>query len=499
MNNYKFSSVIVGSGLAGLTSALQLANNNIKVALICEKILSVSASMYAQGGIAAVISKEDNIKLHVKDTLIASANLAEEKIVTNIIKNSSNAIKWLESQGVIFDKKDNDYDLHLEGGHSKHRVLHIKDYSGKGIQQQLIKKVLENKNITIFENLYAFKILKKNNKCIGIKCYSKPKNKIYNFYSQNTILATGGASGIYKNSTNAHKFTGSAMSLAYQAGCNLKNLEFTQFHPTCFFKKNGQPLLISEALRGAGAKLESENGDRFMENIHPRKDLAPRDIVARAIYETMQNTSSQVYLNATILDSQKLKEEFPFIYQNLYKNGIDATKQRIPISPAAHYSCGGIIVDENAKTKLQNLYAVGECTYSGLHGANRLASNSLLECVVYALFATKNIINNINNLNIDIPNIKEIQIVNSSINIEKLTKDIRDITWNYLGITRNLKNILIAKEKISTIELEIKQRITNQNTFNYELDILLKLIDLVKLTIDSTYNRKESIGGHFII
>ena len=495
----KYDIVIVGGGLAGIVSAIELAEHDFKVAILDKQNYRKTASFYAQGGIAAIVSEDDSIDLHVNDTNLASGNVADLESVYKVVSNSPKAIKWLERHGVVFDRtKDNKYSLHLEGGHSKHRILHIKDYTGKAILSSLYKTASENSNITILDNYSAFELITNYDYCNGLNAYNHYTQQVDNFEANNIILASGGASGIYKYVTSATAGRGDIMAMAYEAGCELQNLEFTQFHPTCFFCDDSRPLLISEAIRGSGAVLERENGKKIMEGVHPQRDLAPRDIVARQIYLNMQK-GHDIYLNATHLSASQWENAFPYIYNKLIKNNIDPSRDRIPISPAAHYSCGGIRFDNNSQTSIKNLYAVGEVSCTGLHGSNRLASNSLLECIVYGLASSKEIISNKDSLTnvVKSDNVK-IEIFKKEADFDHDIAQVRQIMWDYVGLVRTQKKLIKAKDLLLKMQKETIQDNTTK-TFNYELDSFKKLLLLAQLTVDSAIRQKQSIGSHYIL
>ncbi|MCL4127170.1 UNVERIFIED_CONTAM: hypothetical protein GTU68_008945 [Idotea baltica] len=488
--------VIVGGGLAGVVSAIELAKNNFDVALISDEDYQQSASYYAQGGIAAQINVNDTPENHIDDTLIASANIADIKSVSHVVENSRNAIHWLEENGVVFDKDDTgEYSLHLEGGHSLQRILHIKDHTGKAIIDSLYNTLNKYENIKIYNHCKVFKLIKdnQNNRCIGLYSYIG-SNEIVAFKSSNIILATGGAAGIYKYATKTNPSTGTGMVMAYDIGCELENLEFMQFHPTCFFDKNHEPLLISEAVRGSGAILQRECGLAVMREVHPQKDLAPRDIVARQIYANMQR-GHDVFLNATHLSGSQWQDKFPSIYKKLLENGIDPTNQPIPISPAAHYSCGGIKVDLRSQTKVTGLYAVGEVSCTGLHGSNRLASNSLLECLVYGLSAAKDIcVKDQQNIDHDI---KALKAFKSDVDIKEYTAVIKQLMWDNVGLVRNANKLKQAKEKLREICATLPPEIVSDK-YDLNLEKVKKLMLLAELTIDNAILRKQSVGSHFI-
>ena len=494
----KYDTVIVGGGLAGIVSAIELAEAGLKVAVLDRQNYRKTASFYAQGGIAAIVSEDDSIDLHVNDTNLASGKAADLESVYKVVSNSPKAIEWLEQHGVVFDRtENNEYSLHLEGGHSRHRILHIKDYTGKAVLSSLYKRASEIDNITILYNYSAFELMTTSSTCNGLYIYNHSTSQIESFEAENIILASGGASGIYKYVTSATAGIGDIMAMAYEAGCELDNLEFTQFHPTCFFCDDNRPLLISEAIRGSGAVLERYNGKKIMENIHPQRDLAPRDIVARQIYLNMQN-GHDIYLNATHLSADQWENAFPYIYQKLLNNNIDPSKDRIIISPAAHYSCGGIKVDSNSQTSINNLYAVGEVSCTGLHGSNRLASNSLLECIVYGLASSNDIISNFNSARsvVKFENV-EFKIVKDEIDYSEYIAQVRQIMWDYVGLVRSEKRLLRAKDLLFKIQ---KETIQNHiaKIFNYEFDSFKKLLLLAQFTVDSAIRQKQSIGSHYI-
>lgn len=489
----KHDIVIVGGGLAGVVAAIELAENGLDVAIIYDQKVNFSASSYAQGGIAAIISNEDNVDSHVQDTYIASGKLANIDSIKQVVESSNASIKWLEQHGVEFDRKENgEYSLHLEGGHSLARILHIKDYTGRAIISKLYEKLKNYENIVVYPEHEAFKLIKKDDKCVGLYVYSKSYNVI-KFLAKKVILATGGASGLYKYVTNATAGTGSAMVMAYDIGCQLENLEFTQFHPTCFFGKKGEPILISEAIRGSGAVLETEKGTRIMKNIHEKQDLAPRDIVARQIYINMQ-IGREVYLNATHLSAYQWQQKFPYIYDKLMENNINPAVDRIPVSPAAHYSCGGIKVDKHSKTDVDNLYAVGEVSCTGLHGANRLASNSLLECIVYALESSNHILDNLKDDFID--DDQKLALYQSTTNYAKKIAQVRQLMWDNVGLVRKHSELVEAYQIIQELEKSVEN--DNLDSDDYKLQEYLKVIRFAKLTIQSALARKESIGSHFL-
>ena len=401
--------LIIGSGIAGLSLALKLSELG-KVIVITKKQKAESNTNYAQGGIAAVLSKEDDFKLHIYDTLDCGAGLCNEKAVRKIVKEGPESINELVELGVKFTKEKGKFKLGKEGGHSKNRIVHSKDLTGKEIESALLEKVSKDKNIEVFEYYFAIDLLNEKNIrkdrkniikpetasqsktssiCFGVYALNVKTNKVEKIVSKKTILASGGMGQVYLHTTNPAIATGDGFAMGYRAGCEIANMEFVQFHPTSLYESavddNSHAFLISEAVRGAGAVLRLKNGEQFMLRYDKRNSLAPRDIVARAIDNELKKSGDLfVYLDLSPIGAKKIKKEFPNIFEGCIKFGIDITKEMIPVVPAAHYACGGIKTDLNGKTCLKNLYACGEVTMTGVHGANRLASNSLLEAVVFS-------------------------------------------------------------------------------------------------------------------
>ena len=412
-----FDTLIIGSGLAGLTMALQIADTK-HVCIVSKREVSDSASNWAQGGIAAVLNSEvsnkDSIEEHIQDTLIAGAGLCDAEITRLVATNAREAVEWLVGQGVEFTREADNSGYHLtrEGGHSQRRIVHVADATGNAVQKTLAQKVREHANITLLENHIAVDLLtsKKiasqivnqltaqnhdsNNHCLGAYVLDNHTGKVITITAQQTVLATGGAGKVYLYTTNPDVSTGDGIAMAWRAGCRVANMEFIQFHPTCLFHPHAKSFLISEAVRGEGGLLRLPDGTRFMPEHDPREELAPRDVVARAIdFEMKKRGLDCVYLDITDKPLAFIKEHFPNIYARCLELGIDISKQPIPVVPAAHYTCGGVMVDAQGRTDIQNLYAIGETACTGLHGANRLASNSLLECMVFGRAAASDILN----------------------------------------------------------------------------------------------------------
>ncbi|PLX26149.1 L-aspartate oxidase [Candidatus Parcubacteria bacterium] len=393
-----FDFLVIGSGIAGLNFALQ-ASEYGTVAIVTKKELMESNSNYAQGGIAAVLDKMDSFDKHIEDTMKAGCHLNDKEAVEIMIKEAPNQIKRLIDVGVGFSKKQDELCLSKEGGHSERRIAHAHDTTGKEIERALIHQVRHHKRITIFESHVAFKLAESKDaidrvstprQCIGAFVLDTDNNKILNFSAKATILATGGAGQVYERNSNPKIATGDGVAMAYKARAEIKDMEFIQFHPTALNKKGAPSLLISETVRGEGGVLVNSKGEQFMKNYHELKDLAPRDIVARAILEEMKHGT--VYLDIRHKGSAYIKKRFPYLYENLWWHDIKMDKDLIPISPAAHFICGGIHTDLDGRTNIPGLFAFGEVAHTGVHGANRLASNSLLECMVFsgrAVDATK--------------------------------------------------------------------------------------------------------------
>ena len=504
-----FDILIIGAGLAGLATALKF-NEKIKVAIISKKTIDISSSHWAQGGVAGVINNNDRFELHEADTLNAGAGLCEKKVVQHVVKHSADAIDWLIEQGVNFTKNKDKESLHLtkEGGHSKSRIAHVHDFTGKAIQETLIKKIKTKKNITLFEEHSAVDLitstkikLKKNiNKCLGAYVLNNKTNKVITFAAKKVILASGGVSKAYLYTTNPPVSTGDGIAMAWRAGCKVKNMEFIQFHPTCLYHPMEKSFLISETLRGEGGILKLPNGQKFMHKYHERADLAPRDIVARAIDSEMkQHGLEHVYLDISMKDSEFIKDRFPNIYRHCKELNIDITKESIPVVPAAHYTCGGVATDLNALTSLEGLYAIGEAACTGLHGANRLASNSLLECLVFSSNAVSHIEKGLKNItHTKLPSWDESKVCNpeESVMILQVWNEMRRFMWNYVGIVRSNQRLHRASLRIEILKNEVQHFYKN---FHISSDLieLRNLLQVSELIILSALKRKESRGLHY--
>lgn len=511
MKHSEYSAVIVGSGASGLFASLKLASQielPDGILIITKSSLGESNSKFAQGGIVGVLHENtgDSTKKHTADTLKAGAGLSEEKITKYISEMSDNVIKDLTNYGVSFDKDTSGkLNFTLEAAHSFKRILHIGgDATGKGIVDALSRKVLENANITVMENSLAVELLiNAQNECKGLILYNSLTGEHEIAYSSATILATGGVGQIYKYTTNPDGATGDGIDLAYNAGAELRDMEFIQFHPTALALSptNKDRFLISEAVRGEGAKLINNSGKEFMAKYHDKRELAPRDIVTRAIYNEMKlSHSDNMFLNASIIDKSKLLMRFPTITDFCKINGIDITKKPIPVAPAAHYTMGGIKADVNGKTSIYGLYAIGEVSSTGLHGANRLASNSLLECVVsayeladYLSFANLETPKKIDKKIMDIIESYSDPIEDKEFDINNLKSELKEIMWNKVGIIRNEKDLNEALQIIQKLKKEYRKSRKCLNTAEYEYRNMLTVSEIVT---KSAIARKESRGAH---
>ena len=510
MPNTYFDTLIIGSGLAGLTLALNLAQSK-KVAIITKQALLDGASGWAQGGIAAALSENDSTEAHIRDTLNAGAGLCNEEVTRSVLESGPQAIQWLIEQGVPFtrDQKNNTgYHLTREGGHSVRRVIHAADTTGQAVQETLGEKVLNHKNIFILEYHIAIDLItskklghtdSNKNCCYGAYALNNQSGKVSTISAQNTVLATGGAGKVYLYTTNPDTATGDGIAMGWRAGCHIANMEFIQFHPTCLYHPHAKSFLITEAVRGEGGILKLPGGKRFMPLHDERAELAPRDIVARAIdFEMKKRGLDCVYLDISHKPAIFLKKHFPFIYTRCLELGIDITQQPIPVVPAAHYTCGGIVSNLNGKTNIDNLYAIGETTHTGLHGANRLASNSLLECLIFGQAAAKDILNQTSIPDIELPQWDESRVshADEEVIISHNWDELRRFMWNYVGIVRTNKRLQRAQHRIKLLHEEISEYYANFRVTSDLLE-LRNLVDTADLIVQSAMLRHESRGLHF--
>jgi L-aspartate oxidase len=512
---HKSDVLIIGSGAAGLTCALHLSDH-FNIHLLCKGKLSEAATFYAQGGIAAVLDSQDSVESHVEDTLIAGAGLCNKQTVQHTVENSKQAIEWLIERGVSFSLEEtaqassSDYHLTREGGHSHRRIIHAADATGKAVQNTLSDAVSNHPNIKLFENYNAIDlvtthtlgIIGETNQCRGAYALNRTTGKVESFNAKFVVLATGGASKVYLYTSNPDISSGDGIAMAWRAGCRVANLEFNQFHPTCLFHSKAHSFLITEALRGEGALLKLPNGERFMPQFDERAELAPRDIVARAIdHEIKRLGVDCVYLDISHKDPEFVRTHFPTIYKRLLDLNIDITKEPIPVVPAAHYTCGGVVVDRESSTDLKNLYAIGEVAFTGLHGANRMASNSLLECLVYAKTAAENILAQKDlpsSSAVVIPDWDESQVSDSDeeVVVSHNWHELRHLMWNYVGIVRTTKRLERAQRRIQLLKQEVIDYYSNFKVTSDLLE-LRNLITVAELIIECAMRRKESRGLHY--
>ncbi|GFO63598.1 L-aspartate oxidase [Geomonas paludis] len=504
--------LVIGSGIAGLSFALQAAAHG-KVAVVTKRDISESATNYAQGGIATVSSEEDTFDAHVQDTLVAGAGICHEDVVRMVVEEGPQVIRNLIDWGVQFTKSGDAYDLTREGGHSARRILHAEDITGREIERALVEAAKKHDNITIYENHIAIdlvtesKVLKQkleHNRCLGAHVLDKESGEVKTFAARITLLASGGAGKVYLYTCNPDVATGDGVAMAYRAGATIANMEFMQFHPTTLYHPNARSFLISEAVRGEGAILKRRDGTAFMEKYHHLKDLAPRDIVARAIDNEMKTYGDDcVYLDIRHRGAEYITSRFPNIYQTCLEYGIDMTTEMLPVVPAAHYLCGGVQVDFNAETDIKHLYAIGEVAFTGLHGGNRLASNSLLEAAVYAGRAYEHAVQVLKDETFSFPQIPEWDAGTATNSDEMVVvsqnwDEIRRFMWNYVGIVRSDKRLARAMRRIELIQDEIEEYYWNFIVTS-DLIELRNIATVAQLIVACAQMRKESRGLNYNI
>lgn len=507
-NQYQCDVLIVGSGAAGLSLALKLSQR-MKIMVLSKSKLSEGSTKYAQGGVAAVFDENDSIDSHIQDTMIAGGGLCDEDTVRFTAENAKRCMEWLIAEGVPFDQEEDAegntrYHLTREGGHSHRRILHAADATGRAIQKTLGQQVREHPNIELMERFNAIDLIKSKkyqNRVLGAYVWNRTQEQVEVIKSRFVVLATGGASKVYQYTSNPDIASGDGIAMAWRAGCRVANMEFNQFHPTCLYHPEAKNFLITEALRGEGAWLCHEDGTRFMHKFDERLELAPRDIVARAIdFEMKRKGADCMYLDISHKPADFIIKHFPTIYRKCRSLGIDITKQPIPVVPAAHYSCGGVITDLSAKTDLENVYAIGEVAYTGLHGANRMASNSLLECVVFAWAAAKSISKTQEPALEDetIADWDESQVCDSDeqVVIQHNWHELRLFMWDYMGIVRTDKRLERALRRIQLLQQEIQEYYANFTVGNNLLE-LRNLVTVAELMVHCALQRKESRGLHY--
>ncbi len=499
-----FDVVVLGSGLAGQSVALRLADH-CQVAVITKRSIEDSATAWAQGGIAAVLDDTDSVEAHIKDTFTAGAGLCDPTATRFVVEHGREAIDWLIAQGVPFTRGGSGYHLTREGGHSHRRVIHVADATGAAVQQTLNEKVRAHPNITVLERhivvdlITGTKLGLKTNRCWGAYVLDIDHDEVVTVTAPNTIIATGGAGKVYLYTTNPDTATGDGIAMAWRAGCRVANMEFIQFHPTCLYHPHAKSFLITEAMRGEGGILRLPDGTRFMPNHDARAELAPRDVVARAIdFEMKKHGLDCVFLDVTHKGEGFLRTHFPNIQARCRELGIDIAHQPIPVVPAAHYTCGGIVVDLEARTDLPGLYALGEAACTGLHGANRLASNSLLECVVFSEAATRDILRQKPVKPPKMPRWDDSRVsdADEEIVLSHNWDELRRFMWDYVGIVRTSKRLERALHRIKLLEREIDEYYANFRVGN-DLIELRNLVLTAHLIVRSAQRRKESRGLHF--
>lgn len=510
-STHQFDVIIVGSGGAGLSLALSLPSH-FNIAILAKSSLTEASTFYAQGGVAAVLDKTDSIQQHIDDTMVAGAHLCELDAVKQTVEGGRPSVDFLLKQGVEFTL-DEDAQLHLtrEGGHSQRRIIHAADATGKAISTTLVQRAQEAPNLTIFENFVAIDVISLHklghtdqpNRAVGLYALEEATDRIHTFLAPFTALACGGAMKAYLYTSNPDIATGDGIAMAYRAGCRVANMEFNQFHPTCLYHPQARSFLITEAMRGEGAYLRLPDGERFMLRFDSRAELAPRDVVARAIdFEIKRLGIRHVWLDITHKPAAFIQEHFPTLYARLLELGIDITTDMIPVVPAAHYTCGGVVVDENSQTDLEGLYAIGETSYTGLHGANRMASNSLLECFVYGIGAASDIERKFTQP-FDFPDVPawdDSQVTNADEDVVILQNwdELRSTMWNYVGIVRTTKRLQRALHRIEMLKSEITEYYQDYRVSKNLIE-LRNLVLVSEMIVRCAMQRKESRGLHYTL
>jgi L-aspartate oxidase len=502
--------LVIGSGAAGLTLALNLADKG-RIAVLSKGRLQDGSTWFAQGGIAAVLNDTDSTEAHIADTLVAGAGLCHEDAVRFTVENGRDSIQWLIDMGVDFTREPGGTEFHLtrEGGHSARRIIHSADATGRAVSSTLIEQTLQQKNIEVFENHLAVDLIvqpdsaNEKMRCTGAYVFDQKNDCVKVFHARFVVLATGGASKVYLYTSNPDSASGDGIAMAWRAGCRVANMEFNQFHPTCLFHPKAKSFLITEALRGEGAHLKLPSGERFMASFDERMELAPRDIVARAIDHEMKRLGIDcVLLDISHKPAEFVREHFPTVYENCLQYGIDITREPIPVVPAAHYTCGGLMVNQQGQTDLGNLYAIGETSCTGLHGANRMASNSLLECFVYARSAAGNIRERWEKVDppASAPSWDSSRVIDSdeAVVISHNWDELRRFMWDYVGIVRSRKRLQRALNRVQLLQREILEYYANYRVSSDFLE-LRNLAIVAELIIHSALSRRESRGLHYNI
>ncbi len=508
----QFDVLIIGSGLAGLSLALRTAADK-KICLVSKRTINDSASNWAQGGIAAVLNDEDSIEAHIQDTLTAGAGLCDAAVTKKVVEHGKETVEWLIKQGVNFTREEDDSGYHLtrEGGHSHRRIIHAADATGHAVQVTLAEKVRQHPNITLMENHIAVDLIttKKvktedtdsftSNACLGAYVLDNTTGKVITIGAQNTVLASGGAGKVYLYTTNPDVSTGDGIAMAWRAGCRVANMEFIQFHPTCLYHPHAKSFLISEVVRGEGGLLKLPDGTRFMQEYDKRGELAPRDVVARAIdFEMKKRGLDCVYVDISHKSLEFIQDHFPNIYRRCMELGIDISKTPIPVVPAVHFMCGGVMTDDVGRTDINHLYAIGETACTGLHGANRLASNSLLECLVFGQAAAEDMLSQPAKPSPTLPYWDESRVTDADeeVLITHTWDELRRSMWNYVGIVRTDKRLSRALHRIHMLRDEVHEFYSNFKISN-DLIELRNLLQVAELIVRSAMERKESRGLHY--
>ncbi|QJT82000.1 L-aspartate oxidase [Kosakonia sp. MUSA4] len=507
--------LVVGSGAAGLSVALRLAAQQHNVIVLSKGPISEGSTFYAQGGIAAVFDETDSVESHVEDTLIAGAGIVERHAAEFVASNARSCVQWLIDQGVLFDTEvaangESSYHLTREGGHSHRRILHAADATGKAVENTLVSKAINHPNIRVLERCNAVDLiisdkigLPGTRRVVGAWVWNRNKEQVETCQAKAVVLATGGASKVYQYTTNPDISSGDGIAMAWRAGCRVANLEFNQFHPTALFHPQARSFLLSEALRGEGAYLKRPDGTRFMPDFDPRGELAPRDVVARAIDHEMKRLGVDcMYLDISHKPAEFIRHHFPMIYEKLLGLGIDLTKEPVPIVPAAHYTCGGVMVDDRGRSDVDGLYAIGEVSYTGLHGANRMASNSLLECLVYGWSAAEDIARRMPHVHA-IPALpawdeSRVDDADERVILQHNWHELRLFMWDYVGIVRTTKRLERAMRRITLLQQEIDEYYANFRVSNNLLE-LRNLVQVAELIVRCAMQRKESRGLHYTL
>ncbi|TXT98086.1 L-aspartate oxidase [Escherichia coli] len=506
--------LIIGSGAAGLSLALRLADQH-QVIVLSKGPVTEGSTFYAQGGIAAVFDETDSIDSHVEDTLIAGAGICDRHAVEFVASNARSCVQWLIDQGVLFDTHvqpngEESYHLTREGGHSHRRILHAADATGREVQSTLVSKAQNHPNIRVLERSNAVDLIVSDKiglpgtrRVVGAWVWNRNKETVETCHAKAVVLATGGASKVYQYTTNPDISSGDGIAMAWRAGCRVANLELNQFHPTALYHPQARNFLLTEALRGAGAYLKRPDGTRFMPDFDERGELAPRDIVARAIAHEMKRLGADcMFLDISHKPADFIRQHFPMIYEKLLGLGIDLTQEPVPIVPAAHYTCGGVMVDDHGRTDVEGLYAIGEVSYTGLHGANRMASNSLLECLVYGWSAAEDITRRMPDAHgvSTLPPWDESRVENPDerVVIQHNWHELRLFMWDYVGIVRTTKRLERALRRITMLQQEIDEYYAHFRVSNNLLE-LRNLVQVAELIVRCAMMRKESRGLHFTL